>query len=84
MVNLHPAVRELLEHGRQRKWLGYEELNNTLPDELVDPTRIDELLVLIDEAGIELVDEPEYRARILRQRRERSKKYGCGRGCLDL
>ena len=62
----------MLEHGRQRKWLGYEELNNTLPDELVDPARIDELLVLIDRAGIELVDEPEYRARLYRLRRNGS------------
>jgi RNA polymerase primary sigma factor len=69
-ANLHPAVLELLEHGRERTWLGYEELNNTLPDELVDPARIDELLVLIDRAGIELIDEPEYRARLYRLRRE--------------
>ena len=46
--NLHPALNELLRMGEKRGWLSYEELNNTLPDEWVDPTRVDELLVLID------------------------------------
>ncbi len=67
MFNVHPAVAALLELGKSRRWLSYEELNNTLPDEMVDPMCIDEVLVLIDGAGIELVDELEYRARTYRE-----------------
>ncbi|MCL4220438.1 MAG: RNA polymerase sigma factor RpoD [Phycisphaerales bacterium] len=63
---LHPALAELLSLGRQRKWLSYEELNNTLPDEMVAPEAIDELLAIIDEQGIELIDEMEFRARVYR------------------
>jgi RNA polymerase primary sigma factor len=63
MNDLHPAMDELVCLGERRRWLSYEELNNTLPDEMVDPERIDELLVLLDTRGIELIDELEYRAR---------------------
>jgi RNA polymerase primary sigma factor len=70
-ADLHPAVSHLLDLGKQRGWLSYEELNNTLPDEMVDPAKIDELLVVIDRAGIDLVDELEYRARLHRQALEK-------------
>jgi RNA polymerase primary sigma factor len=49
--------------AKKRGWLSYEELNNTLPDEMVDPERLDELLVLIDRLGFEMIDELEYRKR---------------------
>ncbi|HEX8875298.1 MAG TPA: RNA polymerase sigma factor RpoD [Phycisphaerales bacterium] len=66
IAELNPALGELIEVGRRRGWLSYEELNNTLPDEMVDPERLDELLVLIDRLGIELVDELEFKARRFR------------------
>ncbi|MBI1190769.1 MAG: RNA polymerase sigma factor RpoD [Tepidisphaera sp.] len=68
---LHPAISQLLDLARRRGWLSYEELNNTLPDEMVDPRRIDEMLVLIDRLKIEVVDELEYRARVHRQALDR-------------
>ena len=63
---MHPAMAALIELGRERAWLSYEELNNTLPDEMVATVAIDETLALLDEYGIELIDELEYRARIFR------------------
>ncbi len=72
LVELHPALQELVSLGERRRWLSYEELNNTLPDELVDPERIAELLALFARLGIELVDELEYRARQHRAARERA------------
>ncbi|MFN0131561.1 MAG: RNA polymerase sigma factor RpoD [Phycisphaerales bacterium] len=66
-LELHPAMTDLLELGRQRGWLSYEELNNTLPDEMVDPERLDELLAVIDHMGIGMLDELEYRARMYRE-----------------
>ncbi|MEQ8850644.1 MAG: RNA polymerase sigma factor RpoD [Phycisphaerales bacterium] len=70
--DLHPQVSELIELGRKRKWLSYEELNNTLPDELVDPDRVDDVLVHIDGFSIEMVDELEFKARRWRE----SKRLG--------
>ncbi|TVQ77338.1 MAG: RNA polymerase sigma factor RpoD [Phycisphaeraceae bacterium] len=60
---MHPALNELLELSRQRTWVGYEELNDTLPDEFIDPKRIDDILVRLDGMGVEAVDLREFRAR---------------------
>jgi len=65
--DLDPAVEALLELARQRRWLSYEELNNTLPDEMVDATRLDELLAVLDGMSVELIDELEYTARLYRE-----------------
>ncbi|TVS03635.1 MAG: sigma-70 family RNA polymerase sigma factor, partial [Phycisphaerales bacterium] len=56
--------------------MSYEEINNTLPDELVEPERIDEVLIQIDRIGIELVDELEFRARLHREALERGEEAG--------
>ena len=56
-----PVLRELVEHGIRRRWISYEELNTCLPDEFVDPEKIDELLVFMSEHQIEMVDEVEIR-----------------------
>jgi hypothetical protein len=68
--DLHPAVAELIDLASERGWLSYEELNNTLPDEMVDAVQIDRLFYLIDRLGIQLVDEMEYRARLHRSSRK--------------
>jgi len=56
-----PVLRELVQEGIRRHWISYEELNTCLPDEFVDPEKIDELLVFISEHSIEMVDEVEIR-----------------------
>ncbi len=59
--DVHPTLRELIELSRTRKWMSYEELNTTLPDEMVDPEKLDELLSTIESMGIELLNEQEIR-----------------------
>lgn len=61
LPDMHPTLRELVELSAQRKWMSYEELNTTLPDEMVDPERLDELLVLVDQLGVEFIDEESVR-----------------------
>ena len=55
-LHMHPAMHALLKLGAQRGWIGYEEINDILPDEMVDPGYIDQLLVEIDALGLELLD----------------------------
>jgi RNA polymerase primary sigma factor len=59
--DLHPPLRELLRLGAQRRWISFEELNTVLPDQMVDPEQLDELLVLVDDLGILMIDQPEVR-----------------------
>ena len=50
------CVKTLVEKGRQRGYLTYEEMNDELPDEEVEPDRLSLLLMTLDELGIELLD----------------------------
>ncbi|MHC4574206.1 MAG: RNA polymerase sigma factor RpoD [Planctomycetota bacterium] len=50
-------IRALIEKGKKRGFLTYEEMNDELPDEAVTPARLDSLLMTLDEMGITLMDE---------------------------
>ena len=54
---LHQPLRSLVELSARRKWMSYEELNTCVPDEMVDPEKLDELLVLIDRLQVDFIDE---------------------------
>ncbi len=51
-------MQELVTKGRAQGYLTYDEVNAYLPDEEVDPYRLDSLLVALEEQGIDLVTEP--------------------------
>ncbi|MBE0537773.1 MAG: RNA polymerase sigma factor RpoD [Phycisphaerae bacterium] len=52
-------VKALIEKGKKKGYLTYEEMNDELPDEAITPNRLDSLLMTLDEMGIQLVDEAE-------------------------
>jgi RNA polymerase primary sigma factor len=56
-VKLAPRLRALFDRGRARGFLTYEELNEALPDDAVSADRIDQVLVMLDEQGIDIIDE---------------------------
>jgi len=49
--------QELVAKGKLQGYLTYDEVNDFLPDEEVDPYRLDNLLIALDESGIDLVNE---------------------------
>ncbi|MEM7229850.1 MAG: RNA polymerase sigma factor RpoD [Planctomycetota bacterium] len=53
---MHPTLSSLVRVSSGRGWMSYEELNLALPDEMVDPDKLDEFLVLVDQLGIEFRD----------------------------
>ncbi len=56
--HLHDAdLRGLIEEGRRTGFLTFDQINAYLPDEAVDPEKIDALLIALDDKGIELVEE---------------------------
>jgi RNA polymerase primary sigma factor len=61
LPDLHPTLRDLLELSRTRGWVSYEELNTTLPDEMVNAEKLDELLDLIDSLGVRMIHQIEVR-----------------------
>ena len=56
---IEQSVNELIEQGTKRKYLTWEELNETLPDEAISPEKLESVLNRIDQAGIKMIDEIE-------------------------
>ena len=50
-------ILALIEKGRKKGFLTYEEMNEELSEEAVTPTHLDSLLMTLDEMGINLLDE---------------------------
>ncbi len=57
MDNPTQGLQELVDKGKSQGYLTYDEVNNYLPDEDINPDKLDNLLIALDEIGIELVDE---------------------------
>ncbi len=49
-------LQALIATGTSQGYLTYDQVNTYLPDEAVDPEKIDALLVALEERGIDLVD----------------------------
>ena len=49
-------LQALIAAGRAQGYLTFDQVNAYLPDEAVDPEKIDALLVALEERGIDLVD----------------------------
>jgi len=56
---IEDGLKGLIEQGKQKGFLTYEQLNDSLPEDVVSPEYIDEVLLTLDEKGIELIDERE-------------------------
>ena len=56
MLHLEQDLKTLVNHGKSQGYLTYDEINAYLPDQDVTPEKLDNLLVALDESGIELVD----------------------------
>jgi RNA polymerase primary sigma factor len=51
-------LQKLIDKGQTQGYLTYDEVNSYLPDEDVNPEKLDNLLIALEERGIELVAEP--------------------------
>src|SRR5213078_1400526 len=68
-------VNALIDLGKSRGFLTYEELNEKLPDEVVSPDKLDSLLMMIDEMGIKLIDESDIGDYVKQPRVRKSAKH---------
>jgi RNA polymerase primary sigma factor len=51
-------LSELVATGKAQGYLTYDQVNEYLPDEAVNPDKLDSLLTALEDQGIELVNEP--------------------------
>lgn len=52
-------MRALIEEGKRKGFLSYDDVNKVLPDDAVTPEKLDSILLKLDELGIEIVDTAE-------------------------
>jgi RNA polymerase primary sigma factor len=59
MEKTDDGLKALLESGKEKGYLTYSQVNDHLPDDDANPEKIDQLLILLEDQGIELIDESE-------------------------
>src|SRR3981189_263136 len=65
MEKLDEGLKTLLDLGKRRGFLTFDQVNDYLPDEASSPDKIHGLLESLDELGIELINEDEAEARLI-------------------
>ena len=58
MDNTDIDLVELVALGKSQRYLTYDQVNEYLPDEAVNPDKLDNLLIALDDLGIPLLNEP--------------------------
>jgi RNA polymerase primary sigma factor len=58
-IKLDEGLKALIESGKDKGYLTYGQVNDYLPDDAVNPEKLDQLLLVLEEHGIELIDESE-------------------------
>jgi RNA polymerase primary sigma factor len=53
------GLKALIDSGKEKGYLTYSQVNEYLPDDAVNPEKLDQLLMILEEQGIELIDESE-------------------------
>src|SRR5271166_3041023 len=59
MEKIDDGLKALLESGKEKGYLTYDQVNEHLPDDDANPEKIDQILILLEEQGIELIEESE-------------------------
>ena len=53
------TTKLLIDRGKEKGFLTYEELNDILPEDTVSPENIDRIIMQLDEMGVDLIDASE-------------------------
>ncbi len=57
--SVEQRIKAIIEKGKKKGFLTYDEMNADLPDDAVSPAHLDSLLATLDEMGINIVDDTE-------------------------
>jgi len=56
-LELDPAVVKLLEYAKEKKVLSWDEMNDLLPETILNTDKMDQVLVLLEQNKIQLLEE---------------------------
>jgi RNA polymerase primary sigma factor len=76
MESLNQKIKHLVQKGKEKGYLTYDELNDMLPDDAdIPPEKIDDILMMLDELGVDLIDETEIEDRDIATETEEAEPY---------
>src|SRR6478672_11514601 len=58
-LKMDDSLKALIESGKRKGYLTFAQVNEFLPDDAVNPDKLDQLLQVLEEHGIELIEESE-------------------------
>ncbi len=72
------AVESLLEMGRLRGYVTWEEMNEILPDDAIDPAQLELIMMRLEEAKVETLDEADAAQYERKRRTGRKGRHSAG------
>ncbi|MCP4132500.1 MAG: RNA polymerase sigma factor RpoD [bacterium] len=67
-----PEVKKLIELGKANHEITYDEINETLPDKLLNSEKIDEIFILLNQLGVEVVEEVSNKQTAVKSKKKKS------------
>jgi RNA polymerase primary sigma factor len=58
IADKYDRLRQLMENGKAKGFVLYDEVNEVLPDDMVAGPELEDLLANLDTAGVEILEEP--------------------------
>src|SRR5262245_41023853 len=58
-LKLDETLKALVETGKRKGYLTYTQVNECLPDDAAEPDKLDKILTLLQELGIDVIEEDE-------------------------
>ena len=55
--NPKSQLKLLVTHGKEQGYLTYAEVNDHLPEDIIDSEQIDDIILMINDMGIQVVEE---------------------------
>jgi len=69
MASYKKEIRNLIAEGKKKGYVTYEEMNHILPRDLSSPDKIDSILMVMDDLGLEVLGEAEAENRVQAKKR---------------
>ncbi|MCX7678035.1 MAG: RNA polymerase sigma factor RpoD [Spirochaetes bacterium] len=69
-----PEVKKLIELGKSNGEVTYDEINEILPDKLLNSDKIDDIFILLNQLGIDVVEESSRRSSLMTSSQSEKKK----------
>ncbi|HON79488.1 MAG TPA: RNA polymerase sigma factor RpoD [Spirochaetota bacterium] len=67
-----PEVKKLIQLGKSNGEITYDEINDTLPDKLLNSEKIDDIFILLNQLGVEVVEESTRKSPVIATAKKKS------------